>query len=76
MDLARLPDPNSLGLATLCMYTVCRRCDVKPVGKHFVPPERCVGKGNRFRFNYKIMIKVQESSPSIIVTRNLWFMTV
>jgi hypothetical protein len=25
-----------------------------------------------FRFNHKIMIKVQESSPSIMVTRNLW----
>jgi hypothetical protein len=28
----------------------------------------CVGKG----FNHKIMIKVQESPPSIMVTRNLW----
>jgi len=30
----------------------------------------CVGKG--FGFNNKIMIKVQESPPSIMVTRNLW----
>ena len=30
----------------------------------------CVGKG--FGFNYKIMINVQESLPSIMVTRNLW----
>jgi hypothetical protein len=28
----------------------------------------CVGKG----FNHKIMIKIQESSPSIMVIRNLW----
>jgi hypothetical protein len=28
----------------------------------------CVGKG----FIHKIMIKVQESPPSIMVTRNLW----
>jgi hypothetical protein len=30
----------------------------------------CVGKG--FRFNHKIMINIQESPPSIMVTRNLW----
>jgi hypothetical protein len=30
----------------------------------------CVGKG--FGFNHKIMINVQESPPSIMVTRNLW----
>jgi hypothetical protein len=31
-----------------------------------------ISKGNEFGFNHKIMIKVQESSPSIMVTRNLW----
>jgi hypothetical protein len=30
----------------------------------------CVGKV--FGFNHKIMINVQESLPSIMVTRNLW----
>jgi len=30
----------------------------------------CVGKG--FGFNHKIMINVQELSPSIKVTRNIW----
>ena len=41
----------------------------------FIVPleEVCViRKGNEFGFNHKIMIKVQESPPSIIVTRNLW----
>jgi len=28
--------------------------------------------GRFSRFNHKIMIKVQESPPSIMVTRNLW----
>jgi hypothetical protein len=40
-----------------------------------VPPEKvlcCVGKRKGFGFNHKIMINVQESPPSIIVTRNLW----
>jgi hypothetical protein len=32
----------------------------------------CVRKG--FEFNYKIMINVQESPPSIMVTRNLWLL--
>jgi hypothetical protein len=39
-----------------------------------VPPdEGCCVLGRFFVFNYKIMIKVQESPPSIMVTRNLWF---
>jgi hypothetical protein len=29
--------------------------------------------GRFFGFNHKIMIKVQESPPSIMVTKNLWF---
>jgi hypothetical protein len=32
--------------------------------------ECCVGNG--FGFNHKIMINIQESSPSIMVTRKLW----
>jgi hypothetical protein len=32
-----------------------------------------VGKGNEFGFNHKIMIKIKESPPNIMVTRNLWF---
>ena len=34
--------------------------------------EVCCVLGRFFGFNYKIMIKVQESPPSIMVTRNLW----
>jgi hypothetical protein len=30
-----------------------------------------VGKGEGFKFNHKILIKVQKSSPSIMVTRKL-----
>jgi hypothetical protein len=33
---------------------------------------RCCVLGRFFVFNHKIMIKVQESPPSIMVTRNLW----
>ena len=32
--------------------------------------------GRVFEFNHKIMINVQESPPSIMVTRNLWFVRV
>jgi hypothetical protein len=32
----------------------------------------CVCVGKVFRFNHIIMINVQESPPSIMVTRNLW----
>jgi len=42
MDLARLPDLSSLGLATLGKYTVCHKGDVEPASKLFVPPKRCV----------------------------------
>jgi hypothetical protein len=31
-----------------------------------------VEKRNGFGFNHKIIIKVQESQPSIMITRNLW----
>jgi len=31
--------------------------------------------GRVFGFNHKIIIKVYESSPSIMVTRNLWSMS-
>jgi hypothetical protein len=42
-----------------------------------VPPGvRCCALGRFFGFNHKIMIKVQESPPSIMVTRNLWFVRV
>jgi hypothetical protein len=34
---------------------------------------RCCVLGRVFVFNHKIMIKVQESPPSTMVTRNLWF---
>jgi len=34
---------------------------------------RCGVLGRFFGFNHKIMIKVQESPPSIMVTKNLWF---
>jgi hypothetical protein len=38
-----------------------------------VPPVvRCGVLGRFLGFNHKIMIKVQESPPSIMVTRNLW----
>jgi hypothetical protein len=40
-----------------------------------VPPEEVCGycwEEKCFRFNHKIMMKVQESPPSIMVTRNLW----
>jgi len=33
---------------------------------------RCGVLGRFFGFNYKIMIKVQDSPPSIMVTSNLW----
>jgi hypothetical protein len=37
-----------------------------------VPPdEGCCVLGRFSEFNHKIMIKVQESPPSIMVTRNL-----
>jgi hypothetical protein len=41
----------------------------------FVPPEKvCVcWEGKYFGFNHKIMIKVQESPPNIMVTKNLWY---
>ena len=29
--------------------------------------------GMFFGFNHKIMIKVKESPPNIMITRNLWF---
>jgi hypothetical protein len=39
-------------------------------------PRNCqkivVGKRNGFGFNHKIMIKVQELQPSIMITWNLW----
>jgi hypothetical protein len=38
-----------------------------------VPPGvKCDVLGRFFGFNHKIMIKVQESPPNIMVTRNLW----
>jgi hypothetical protein len=37
---------------------------------------RCGVLGRVFEFNHKIMINVQESPPSIMVTRNLWFVRV
>ena len=36
------------------------------------PGVKCDVLGRFFGFNHKIMIKVQESPPSIMVTRNLW----
>jgi hypothetical protein len=33
---------------------------------------RCGVLGRVFRFNHKIMINVQKTSPSIMVARNLW----
>jgi hypothetical protein len=39
----------------------------------FVPPDEvCCWEGKGFEFNHKVMIKVQELPPSIMVTMNLW----
>jgi hypothetical protein len=40
-----------------------------------VPPEKvcdCCREEKGFRFNHKIMMKVQELPPSIMITRNIW----
>ena len=42
-----------------------------------VPPEEVrVLLGRVFGFNHKIIIKIQKSPPSIMVTKNLWSMRV
>jgi len=59
-------------------YGYCRRVLREIIGDDelfIVPPEEVCGycwEEKCFRFNHKIMMKVQESPPSIMVTRNLW----
>jgi len=52
----------------------CRGCDVEwswqAIGTSW--GGIVVGKEKCFGFNHKILIKIQESSPRIMVTRNLW----
>jgi hypothetical protein len=39
----------------------------------FVPlDEVCCWEGKGFEFNHKVMVKIQELPPTIMVTTNLW----
>ena len=40
----------------------------------FVPlDEVCCWEGKGFEFNHKVMVKIQELPPTIMVTTNLWY---
>ena len=63
----------------ICIYgdgskTLCRGATSSGDGRGFRRAScvRCCVLGRVFVFNHKIMIKVQELPPSIMVTRNLW----
>ena len=64
------------GIKVQCSCHLCRgaaRCRLAIAEAPGVPPdEGCCVLGRVYGFNHKIMIKVQKSPPSIMVTRNLW----
>jgi hypothetical protein len=55
------------------MSWLSRGChDVRATVRFILPLEEMCVVGKVFRFNHKIMIKVQESPPCVMVDKNLW----